>query len=296
MYRLLNRLQASAIVRHKNYRAALYTWWHTCIDRRPFIFTDRHGITLKVRPGDELRNLFFHQSHFDDSGLLIAADSLIKFGATVVDVGANYGQFSLFASTRVGPDGYVHAFEPASANWERLQENLVYNAAYSDRIISHRLALSDRSGRVNFYHYPENPAWNSLHPHKKWLNLEDRDRNAPTIMPKVVLKTDVTTLDCFIPKIKAGTINLLKIDVEGFELSVLQGAHSLLKRQQIESIIFEICPDLTAAVGHLPRTLIDYLVSLGYQCSKIESDGRLLQIGTDFDFPFLANYLAVLRA
>lgn len=293
MNRLFNRLRASMTVRIKNYRASTRAWWHTRIDPRPFTFTDRHGIKLKMLAQDDLRSLFFHCAHFDDSGVLAAVAPLLRPGSTVVDVGANFGQFALFAAARVGAAGRVHAFEPAPAVWERFQENLACNTDCRDRVVDHRLALSDRPGRANFYHYPENPAWNSLHPHEKWISLEDRARNAPTITPKVVVQTDVTTLDLFCTKADVASIDLLKIDVEGFELSVLRGAHELLRRRQIGAVVFEICPDLTAAVGYSPHTITRYLADVGYNCSRVEAHGHLTPVHADFDFPFLANYIAV---
>lgn len=293
MLALFDRLRASASVRLKNYRASACTWWHLHVDRRPFLYTDRNGITIKVHVNDDLRSMFFHCTHFDDPGLLAVAGPLLRPGAIVVDVGANYGQFALFAAARIGDIGRVHVFEPASVAWDRLQENLACNIAYLGRIATYRLALSDQSGRSDFYHYPENPAWNSLHPHSKWLSLENRACNAPTIAPRFVEQIDVTTLDSFCAGASLSAIDLLKIDVEGFELAVLRGAKDLLKQRQVGVVVFEICPDLTLAIGHAPQNVTDFLANVGYRCYKVEADGRLTPVGADFEFPFLSNYLAV---
>jgi FkbM family methyltransferase len=296
MLTLFNRLRGSASVRLKNYLATLRAWWHLHVDQRPFLYTDRNGITLKVCIEDDLRGLFVYRTHFDDPKLLAIVSSLLRPGATVFDVGANYGQFALFVAPRLGHTGRVYAFEPAPAVWDRLQENLACNIAEHDCITSYRLALSDQPGQSYFYHYPENPAWNSLHPHGKWRTLEDRARNALTILPQVVYQVDVTTLDSFCAKAEITNIDLLKIDVEGYELAVLHGARKLLEQRRVGIVVFEICPDLTVAIGHDPRIVIEFFTKFGYQCYKVESDERLTPVGMDFEFPYLSNYLAMPRA
>lgn len=293
MATFFERLRASASVRLRNYRAAARAWWHLSVDRRPFLYTDRNDITLNVHVEDDLRGMFFHRTHFDDPGLLAVVAPLLRRGATVVDVGANYGQFTLFVAGRIGDTGRVHAFEPAPMAWDRLQENLACNIALKGRISCHNLALSDQPGRSDFYHYPMNPAWNSLYPHDKWLSLEHRARNAPTIAPQIVFTINVNTLDCFCAEAEVTDIDLLKIDVEGFELAVLHGARKILEQRRVRVVAFEVCPDLTVAIGHHPQIVIDFLTNVGYKCYKVEIDGRLNAVGADFDFPFLSNFLAV---
>jgi hypothetical protein len=85
--------------------------------RRPFWFTDKYGVTLRLYPEDGLKTILASPSHFDDESVLQLTKKLVKPGMTVIDVGANYGQFTIFAIQLVGSNGQVHAFEPTSTHF-----------------------------------------------------------------------------------------------------------------------------------------------------------------------------------
>jgi FkbM family methyltransferase len=292
MLGLIDYIRPRVAVRLRRYRTRLRTWWHRRVALGPFFFTDRNGITLQVQPTDDLQNLFYFRTHFDDSGLLEVASRILRAGMTVVDVGANYGQFALFSAARVGPSGRVHAFEPAPGAWSRLQANLASSRALRERVLPNHVALSDVPGVAKLYQYKENSAWNSFHPHEKWKSLQEWQRRAPAILPDAVGEVPTTTLDRYCEGHAIGHIDLLKIDVEGFELPVLRGARGTLARRNARHIAFEIAPALVTAVGHRPDDVVGFLAEHGYRTSHIHPDGGLKQVSSGFDFPVLANYLA----
>src|SRR5262249_37608518 len=82
--------------------------------RRPFWYTDREGVTLRLYPDDCLNTILHTKRYFDDPSLLHVTRELLPLARTVVDVGANYGQFTVFAAHMLAGRGHVHSFEPAT--------------------------------------------------------------------------------------------------------------------------------------------------------------------------------------
>ena len=68
---------------------------------------------------------------------------------TVVDIGANYGSYTLIASTLVGNDGKVYAFEPELGNYDILVKNIEMNGCTNVTPI--RKAVSNKQGKVRLY-------------------------------------------------------------------------------------------------------------------------------------------------
>src|SRR5436309_1358224 len=73
-------------------------WVRRC-SKRPFWFTDRHGVTLMTHPEDDLDVLFTYRHFFDDEGTLRLCWRLLRPGMTAFDVGSNYGQFAVYAAS-----------------------------------------------------------------------------------------------------------------------------------------------------------------------------------------------------
>jgi FkbM family methyltransferase len=136
-----------------------------------------------------------------------AIDDRTRAGMTVVDIGAQSGFYTLLLSKRVGSDGRVFAFEPLPANFRILEENMVLNDIQN--VTVRREAVGDRSGEISF-HFP----------------IEE-----PSLVAGPVLPTDATgeflvdcvSLDDFALREKLH-IDLIKMDVEGAEGSVVEGA------------------------------------------------------------------------
>ena len=83
-------------------------------------------------------------------------------------------------------------------------------------------------------------------------------------------EVEVTTLDSFMPYLSNKNIALMKIDVEGHELEVLNGGKELITKYHVPFIVLEFSPDYLREVGTRPRDLAQFLVDNGY---KITLDG-----------------------
>lgn len=132
---------------------------------------------------------------------------LIRPGMTVVDIGANIGIYTRFFSELAAASGRVHAFEPAPSNYKRLQENTEHFANVSLK----QAAVGDRSGTIRLFVSDE-------------LNVDHRTFDSGDGRKEI--DVPVVSLDEYFT---AGhRVDLIKIDVQGYELSVLQGAKRVL--------------------------------------------------------------------
>jgi len=170
-------------------------------------------------------------------------DLAIRAGDTVVDVGANVGYNTVYASGRVGPAGRIVAVEPAADNVCVLRENIIANAL--DNVVVHEVAAGRTRELRDLFLRGDTSAVNSLFPQSVYATVTG------------VEKVAVAPLDELVP----GEANVVKIDVEGAELDVLGGMTRLLNGPRIQLIV-EWHPRLQEAAGYevdaLPRFLLDH--------------------------------------
>jgi FkbM family methyltransferase len=141
------------------------------------------------------------------------------------DVGANVGQTSIDALKNF-PDATIYAFEPHDATLAALSANVS-----SPRVHAFNLALSDRTGEAEFFDYGALATSNSL--------VGDAQYAARTKHEVHVRKVDCDTLDSICTRLEIEHIDVLKIDTEGHDLAVLQGAQRMLSQHRIRFIYVE---------------------------------------------------------
>jgi FkbM family methyltransferase len=144
----------------------------------------------------------------------------------VIDVGANVGNYAEEV-LKYNPEVELYAFEPHPKTFITLQEKA---QKFGFKTINKGCA--DTIGKLNFYDYANNDGSE----HATLLEGVFTDLyNNETIVHEV----DVTTLDAFIQEHKIEYIDLLKIDTEGFEYSVMSGCLESIKNNKIKAIHFE---------------------------------------------------------
>ncbi|HWW62683.1 MAG TPA: FkbM family methyltransferase [Thermoanaerobaculia bacterium] len=181
----------------------------------------------------------FMRRHESDAPFQRSLD-LIRSGDVVFDVGANVGIWSLLAAKR---GARVHAFEPVPALVERLREHARGNGV---DITINACAVGAQNGTLPFYEFREgNSGASSLAPRS------ERD---------VRIDVPVITLDSY-PTREA---RLMKVDVEGAERMVFEGARAL----KVPIILFEIDEQLCARFGATPREIKQLLVDRGYTIQR----------------------------
>ena len=178
---------------------------------------------------------------------------ILKFDSvnTVLDIGANTGVYSLLAAA-ADDSIVVHAFEPMPDIHARLVDNIQANSF--SNVSAHNLALAENSGELDFYFVPAItvPTGGSA-AKAEWPGTE-----------KVVVKA--LTMDAFCAEAKVGVVDLIKIDTEMTEPSVLRGGINVIDQSK-PFIICEVLDDASSSA------LTELLVPLGYRFFHIGATG-----------------------
>lgn len=171
----------------------------------------------------------------------------IEPGMYVVDGGANMGGFSLLASKRAGATGRVFAFEPERRNFERLREKL---RSYPN-VIPVQSALSSTSGQA-VLHLTSFHAGHSL--------VNDETAGGPTVT------VPMTSLDDFVRQHSLPGLDVVKLDVEGVELEVLDGMQQIFSGSRRPTLLIEV------HVPIRPEDVIAKLEPHGYRCHMLDAE------------------------
>jgi FkbM family methyltransferase len=175
-------------------------------------------------------------------------DYQVARGDFVIDVGAYVGLYSLLSAKLAGTDGLVVSIEPEFHSFALLTNNLKLNNL-NRNTLARNLALSDINGRRDFY-VPKIASGSTFHL-DHLLSQTIRD----------YAKTSVETQTCdrLLETLKIRHVNIMKIDVEGAELSVLRGANDALRNCRVDRLVIEIHKTVNK-----PQTVTGYLESRGY--------------------------------
>jgi len=180
----------------------------------------------------------------------------LEDGDTFIDVGSHIGYFALFASRLVRESGLVLAFEPEETNFSALQNHITLNRASNIRPFN--LALGARNTKEPFYFNVDNDGghafWDvTLHPFNR------RSRMRPV---KKMIR--VATLDSVLSERHMKAIKIIKIDAEGSEYAILQGARRTIERSRPPFILSEMNRFALEQMGASEEKLRSFLESMGY--------------------------------
>jgi FkbM family methyltransferase len=189
---------------------------------------------------------------------------LVRPGATVVDVGANIGAHTLPLARAAGPDGRVIAYEPTAFAYAKLLNNLSLNPDLASRVVPvQAMLVGARSEQLVSSIYSSWPlvAGGDLH-------AEHRGRAMGTDGARAL------TLDDHLRELAVERVDLVKIDVDGFECSVLRGAQEVLRRWR-PVLVMEWAPYIHRASGHRLEECLSVVRELGYTFHDAESGQAL---------------------
>jgi len=179
---------------------------------------------------------------------------LVQPDSRIADVGANQGLYTLFFSSLV-PLGSVYAFEPDPALFASLKENVRRNGA--DNVTLFNAAAASRTAKL------------CLQP--GLINRGDNQIVQSAQLDSGTIQVDAISLDQAIPGLK---LDLLKIDVQGFEVEVLRGAQGLFRANPGLSILIEFWPYGLSKAGSRPEELLDILRGAGFSVVRYAKDDR----------------------
>jgi len=174
---------------------------------------------------------------------------IVRSGMTIFDVGANIGYYAIMESKLVGESGRVIAVEPSHTNVKLLQRNLQLNSINNVTVLSG--AISDKVGVAKF-HLSYQSNLNTFHD----VGSGREHLSGETI--------DVETQTVTMLAKKFGAPDLIRMDVEGHEVAVLNGAMSAIKSGTIRpSVIFETHLSRYSATNDM-ATVLKRMFELGY--------------------------------
>lgn len=197
--------------------------------------TGQTGFKLSTNQTSYLtQRLFWHgMSSFEYSTLFTV---LIKKVDTFVDAGANIGYYSLLACAE-NRNIRVFSFEPAEGAFTYLGKNVALNRM-NDRITAEKLALGDSGGELTFQEIENDKYRFTSHV----LSGESHASTKVTPRKTRSYRVEATTLDAYCDRHQVGAVDLIKIDTEGSESSILTGAEGVISRHR-PVIICEILFD-----------------------------------------------------
>jgi FkbM family methyltransferase len=291
---LLQSAREMAFVRPLN----LYPRWHFGVDSdctEPALqqrqqlwreFNRRHlelpidyewhdGLRLHLYLGNDLSRQLFISGCADPNEFALLG-KLISPGMVAVDAGANDGLYTLFLARRVGNAGQVLAFEPSQREFSRLRSNVDLNRLENVQLFD--VALSNQDGvaqlRIASYeHEGQNTLGGFVYEGVETLRME---------------RVQVRRLDSVLAEAALTRLDFLKIDVEGGETRLLQGAETVL-RDLRPVILFEVVDDSLRQQESSREELTNLLRKAGYILYAFDLDG--LPVMAD-EGEFSSNMLA----
>ncbi len=228
------------------------------------------------------RVIYYHGVY--EAGTLYVLKECLREGDVFLDVGANIGFISLAAASFVGTSGKVYSFEPLPETFEMLRTNLsinnitnvgIYNIALGSTKESMPIYDNDKFGRGS----------------ASLMRLNGAQNNGREI--------SVDTLDAFISCAKVNNIRMLKIDVEGYELEVLEGAKKLLSHSNAPIICIEYS-NIHPIKGGKPLDIYRFIKRVNdYQVYKLRRGksipSKLVRIERADELPYHDNLFCFLR-
>ncbi len=178
----------------------------------------------------------------------------IRPGDHILDIGANIGFYARLLSKMTGAAGKVYCFEPDSTNFRYLQKN----AGHLTNVILFNKAVSSEKGTLKVYK-------------SKLLNVDHR--TYPVNNYDSIEEIEAVTIDELIAMGAIEKVNVIKIDIQGFELNAFTGMKTLLSKNNHLKIVAEYWPHGFKRAGVSAILFFDFFAQLGYKFTILEERG-----------------------
>jgi FkbM family methyltransferase len=228
-------------------------WWKKFIPPVYFYNTGEYRIAVRnsITYQLDLSSLLDHSVYFYTLNEP-AWNNIFKFikaDCVVLDVGANIGFLTLNFAQRC-PNGFVFAFEPDSINFRRLKKNVDLNDLANIKALNMALGANNEE-RFLYRLYRNNPGANRI------LNCDPSSQTASE-------RVQVNRLDDVALALNLNRLDVVKIDVEGFEVFAIQGAEKTFAKYR--PILFvELAEKNLREQGFTASFLVQYIESLNYE-------------------------------
>jgi FkbM family methyltransferase len=201
--------------------------------------------------------VYDYYKRFFEVGDIHALASLIMPGSMVIDVGANIGFFTRRFADWVGDDGKVIAIEPEEINFRQLGR-MISQRGLSHRVEAIQAVAAESDGKMKL-------EVNPLHPADHRISEQG-------------IEVQALRLDTLLAERKWRFVSFIKIDVQGAEERVLNGAHEILGRFR-PALLMELDDEALREMRTSAERVLDKLNRLGYQ-PHLLTRGRLSSVQT----------------
>ena len=234
-----------------------------------------NGAKFLVRRGEIglTGNIYTGLYDFEEMGFLL---HVVNDGDLFVDVGANAGAYTILACAVAGAEGY--AFEPGPDAYQRLKSNVHVNRL-ENRVRLFNSAVGEKDGSVCF-------------------SVDLDTTNRVVIGDPGIPGTMTSTMVMLDTVLKGNSPSLIKIDVEGYELKVLEGAKEIFSSESLFGVIMELnsCAD---NYGFNHSKVVEAMYDYGFSVFRYSPFTRQLvkipkQKGTTENTLFIRNERDVL--
>ena len=188
---------------------------------------------------------------------------ILNTDSVYVDIGANIGFYSILASKIVGPNGKIFSFEPSPREYSRFLNGIRLNNC--NNIVPYNLSLFDKKDIIGLQISNYHSGLNRLHNNTQETSTTIQ---SPTFRFDEIFDQNITKID------------LLKIDVEGAEMNILNGMYIFLKNKVIKKIFIEITPKFLNDFGYTKEDIYSYLHQFGYEAKYNSNEWQYDEIFT----------------
>jgi FkbM family methyltransferase len=240
---------------HKGRTAIKFLWWALYQALQlDFSFRTDDGLLFVSMPGN-WSSLATYIQNYRDPGIQKFIRRIVAPQSTFVDVGANIGTYTVFAAATVGPKGKVVAIEPHPLIFEYLQRNVRGN--HLQNVLAVEVAVGALRKTAAMKYSKQNPGETHV--------ASQYDAQATEV--------PMARLDDVLADLGIGKVDYLKIDVEGYELYVLQGATHTIAASPNVIIQTESVPAHAERYGRCVADVAEFLFSSGFVPHAVDGSG-----------------------
>ncbi len=228
------------------------------------IVATRWGAKLYVDCSDAVLAPWLLLDGLWETGVTTWFHQVVRPGAHVVDVGANIGYFTVLAAKLTGPTGRVVGFEANPRLRPLAARNLAANSMHGHAEVRHLAAWSEAAELVLHLrrHFAANSSLAAVDP--AFLDHLGDEASEPVRVPAAALDDELADL---------GRVDVVKIDVEGAELRVMQGLRRTLAANPGVQVLCEWSPESIRDLACDPADLVTLFDELGLVASVLQDDG-----------------------
>lgn len=186
-----------------------------------------------------------------EEGMVNTLEKFLAPGCCFVDLGANEGYFSIIGARLCGPTGRVIAIEPQNRLLRVIEENIRQNASPSVTLV--HAAVGDKAGMAVMHLTASTNTGGSGFERRSNYKLPTQE-------------VSMLTLEQLLDAHSVAKVDLMKVDIEGFEYEALLGSPRVFEEQRIKALALELHPAILSGRGKDAGEIEAMLKRCGYHC------------------------------